>query len=288
MKDFFLLLRPKHYIKNLFIFLPLFFTGQITLIDKSFLALLSFIAFSLSASAIYIFNDYKDIENDKKHPFKKKRPLASGSVRIESALVIMLILFSLSFSLMAYISFKSLMVLGLYVGLNILYSLGLKKISLVDITIIAIGFVLRLFVGSYAYKEDLTFWIVIMTFLLAIFLALAKRRDDILIFNNYKKQMRKSILGYNLKLIDSIMIVMSAVIVLAYIQYSTSINTIMKFGENLYLTTLYVIFGIMRYMQITFVENKSGSPVEIIFNDKITIINLTLWFFSFTWIIYFF
>lgn len=288
MKDFFLLLRPNHYIKNLFVFLPLFFTGQITLIDKSFLALLSFIAFSLSASAIYIFNDYKDIEDDKKHPVKKKRPLASGSVRIESALIIMLILFFLSFSLMAYISFKSLMVLGLYVGLNILYSLGLKKISLVDITIIAIGFVLRLFVGSYAYKEDLTFWIVIMTFLLAIFIALAKRRDDVLIFNNYKKQMRKSILGYNLKLIDSIMIVMSAVIVLAYIQYSTSIDTIMKFGENLYLTTLYVIFGIMRYMQITFVENKSGSPVEVIFNDKITVINLALWFFSFTWIIYFF
>tara|TARA_B100001063_G_C16482773_1_gene413431 strand:- start:114 stop:656 length:543 start_codon:yes stop_codon:yes gene_type:complete len=180
------------------------------------------------------------------------------------------------------------MVLGLYVVLNILYSLGLKKISLVDVTIIAIGFVLRLFVGSYAYNEDLTFWIVTMTFLLAIFIALAKRRDDVLIFNNYKKQMRKSILGYNLKLIDSIMIVMSAVIVLTYIQYSTSIDTIMKFGENLYLTTLYVIFGIMRYMQITFVENKSGSPVEVIFNDKITIINLTLWFFSFTWIIYFF
>ncbi len=288
MKDFFLLLRPKDYIKNLFIFLPLFFTGQITLIDKSFLAFLSFIAFSFSASAIYIFNDYKDIEDDKKHPLKKKRPLASGSVRIESALIIMLILFFLSFSLMAYISFKSLMVLGLYVVLNILYSLGLKKISLVDVTIIAIGFVLRLFVGSYAYNEDLTFWIVIMTFLLAIFIALAKRRDDVLIFNNYKKQMRKSILGYNLKLIDSIMIVMSAVIVLTYIQYSTSIDTIMKFGENLYLTTLYVIFGIMRYMQITFVENKSGSPVEVIFNDKITIINLTLWFFSFTWIIYFF
>ena len=188
---------------------------------------------------------------------------------------------------MAYISIKALIILFLYVALNIIYSLGLKKISLVDITIIAIGFVLRLFVGSFAYNEDLKIWIVIMTFLLALFIALAKRRDDILIFKNYKKQARKSIIGYNIKLIDSSMVFMSAVIVVAYIQFSTSADTIIKFGENLYLTSFYVIFGIMRYMQITFVENRSGSPVEILLSDKITIINLILWLLSFAWIIYF-
>lgn len=212
--------------------------------------------------------------------------MASGAIRTHLALVIMIFLFSLSFALMAYISFESLIILVIYVFLNFLYSLGLKKISLVDIIIIAIGFVLRLFVGSYAYKEDLTSWIVIMTFLLALFISLAKRRDDVLILKNYKKQTRKSVLGYNLKLIDSSMIVMAAIIVVAYIQFSTTAQTIIKFGENLYLTTLFVIFGIMRYMQIAFVENKSGAPVEIFFKDKIIIINLSLWLLSFGWIIY--
>ncbi len=287
MRDFLILLRPHHYIKNLFIFLPLFFTGQVIVIDKSLIALLSFISFSLSASAVYIFNDYNDIQDDKKHPLKKNRPLASGSIKPKPALLLMIFLFILSFSLMAYISIKALIILFLYVALNIIYSLGLKKISLVDITIIAIGFVLRLFVGSFAYNEDLKIWIVIMTFLLALFIALAKRRDDILIFKNYKKQTRKSIIGYNIKLIDSSMVFMSAVIVVAYIQFSTSAHTIIKFGENLYLTSFYVIFGIMRYMQITFVENRSGSPVEILLSDKITIINLILWLLSFAWIIYF-
>ncbi len=286
MRDIFLLLRPKHYIKNFFIFLPLFFTGNIILFEKSIIAFFSFVSFCLSASAIYIFNDYKDIDDDKKHPLKKKRPLASGAIDTQLALVIMIFLFSLSFILMAYISVKSLIILVLYVFLNFIYSLGLKKISLVDITIIAIGFVLRLFVGSYAYKEDLTSWMVIMTFLLAIFIALAKRRDDVLILKNFKKQTRKSIVGYNLKLIDSSMIVMAAVIVVAYIQYSIAAETIVKFGENLYLTTLFVIFGIMRYMQLSFVENKSGAPVEIFFKDKIIIINLSLWLLSFGWIIY--
>lgn len=287
MRDFLILLRPHHYIKNLFIFLPLFFTGQVIVIDKSLIALLSFISFSLSASAVYIFNDYNDIQDDKKHPLKKNRPLASGSIKPKPALLLMIFLFILSFSLMAYVSIKALIILFLYVALNIIYSLGLKKISLVDITIIAIGFVLRLFVGSFAYNEDLKIWIVIMTFLLALFIALAKRRDDILIFKNYKKQTRKSIIGYNIKLIDSSMVFMSAVIVVAYIQFSTSAHTIIKFGENLYLTSFYVIFGIMRYMQITFVENRSGSPVEILLSDKITIINLILWLLSFAWIIYF-
>ncbi len=287
MRDFLILLRPHHYIKNLFIFLPLFFTGQVIVIDKSLIALLSFISFSLSASAVYIFNDYNDIQDDKKHPLKKNRPLASGSIKPKPALLLMIFLFILSFLLMAYISIKALIILFLYVALNIIYSLSLKKISLVDITIIAIGFVLRLFVGSFAYNEDLKIWIVIMTFLLALFIALAKRRDDILIFKNYKKKVRKSIIGYNIKLIDSSMVFMSAVIVVAYIQFSTSVDTIIKFGENLYLTSFYVIFGIMRYMQITFVENRSGSPVEIFLSDKITIINLTLWFLSFAWIIYF-
>ena len=286
MKKIINLLRPTHYVKNIFIFLPLFFSGQITLMEKSVSAIIAFVAFSLSASAIYIFNDLRDIKNDKMHPVKKLRPLALGLVSKKLAFFLMIILLCISLSLMITVSIKSLIILIIYILLNLAYSLGLKRIPIIDITIISIGFVLRLFVGSFAYNVDLNTWILIMTFLLALFIALGKRRDDVLILKKTKKKMRKSIDGYNLKLIDSSMLVLAATTVVTYIQFSISSESIIKFNENLYLTTIFIIFGIMRYLQLVFVHNTSGDPVEIILNDNITKINLLIWLSSFIWIIY--
>ena len=287
MKHFIAIIRPNQYIKNIFVLLPLFFIGQIVNTDQLLNGLIAFVAFSLSASAVYIFNDYKDIKDDRKHPKKKHRPLASGLIDKNTALFLMIILLITGLFLMAIVSVNSLIILMIYVFLNMLYSLKLKRIALLDVTIIAIGFVLRLFAGSFAYEISLEIWIVIMTFLLALFLALAKRRDDVLILNKSGNKMRKSMDGYNLKLIDGSMLIMSAIVIVAYIQYTTSQEIIDKFqNENLYLTGLFVIFGIMRYLQITFVEKNSGSPTEVIFKDKIMQINLIFWFFSFVWIIY--
>ena len=287
MKPFLSLIRPHHYVKNLFILLPLFFAGQFSNNSQILNGLIAFAAFSISASAIYIFNDYMDIKNDRKHAKKKYRPLASGSISKSNGLYLMIILLTVGIFSIAYVSTGSLIILIVYIILNILYSLKLKQIALLDITIIAIGFVLRLFVGSFAYNVALEFWIVIMTFLLALFLALAKRRDDVLILNKSGAKMRKSVDGYNLQLVDGSMLVMSAIVIVAYIQYSTSLEIINKFNnENLYLTALFVIFGIMRYLQIAFVEKKSGSPTEIILKDKTMQINLILWASSFAWIIY--
>ena len=283
----FTIIRPKQYIKNIFILLPLFFAGQITNTELLVNALVAFVAFSLSASAVYILNDYKDIKEDRKHPKKKFRPLASGSISKNIALSLMIILLIIGFTLMATISTKALVILSIYVILNIGYSLKLKRIALLDVTIIAIGFVLRLFVGSFAYEIPLKIWIVIMTFLLALFMALAKRRDDVLIFIKSGSKMRKSIDGYNMQLIDGAMLVMASIVIVSYILYTTSQEIIEKFqSENLYLTTLFVIFGVMRYLQLTIVEKNSGSPTEIILKDTIMQINLVLWISSFVWIIY--
>jgi len=288
MKNLIYLIRPHHYIKNIFILLPLFFSGQFTNTDQLLNGLIAFAAFSLSASAIYIFNDYKDINYDRKHPKKRNRPLASGLIKKNTAIFLMITLLIIGFLLMGSVNKDSLIVLTIYVLLNILYSLKLKRIALLDITIIAIGFVLRLFAGSFSYNVTLEISIVIMTFLLALFLALAKRRDDVLIFNQSGTKTRKSMDGYNLQLIDGNILVMSAIIIVAYLQYTTTFEIIEKFdNENLYLTSLFVIFGIMRYLQITFVEKKSGSPTEVILKDKIMQINLILWILSFVWIIYY-
>ena len=287
MKHFITIIRPQQYIKNIFVLLPLFFVGEIANTNQLLNGLIAFVAFSLSASAIYIFNDYHDIKYDRKHPKKKHRPLAAGLINKNTALLLMIILLIIGLILMAYVSVNSLIFLIIYVFLNILYSLKLKRVALLDVTIIGVGFVLRLYTGSFAYDVSLKVWIVIMTFLLALFLALAKRRDDILILNKSGNKMRKSIDGYNLALIDGAMLIMSAVVIVAYLQYTTSQEIIEKFdNESLYLTTLFVIFGVMRYLQMTFVEKNSGSPTEIILKDKVMQINLLLWFLSFIWIIY--
>ncbi|MBT4730473.1 decaprenyl-phosphate phosphoribosyltransferase [Candidatus Woesearchaeota archaeon] len=281
------LIRPHQYIKNLFIFAPLFFVGQIANVELFLNLVVTFIAFSISASAIYILNDFQDIEEDRQHPEKKYRPLASGAISKKTAIVLMNTFFIVGISLMATLSLQALVILCLYIALNFGYSFYFKRIAILDVTIISIGFVLRLFVGSAVIEIPLSMWIVIMTFLLSLFLALAKRRDDVLLFINTGKKMRKAIGGYNLQFIDGAMMIMASVVIVSYILYTTSIDVFQSAqSEYLYLTALFVILGIMRYLQIAFIESDSGSPTKIIFNDKFIQVTILAWILSFVWIIY--
>ncbi len=282
------LMRPHQYIKNSFIFIPLFFALQITNLELLTYASIAFVAFSLSASAIYILNDYFDIEEDRQHPKKKYRPLASGDINKKQAIIIMFFLLLIGISIMSLLTVSATLILLTYVLMNIVYSLWLKHIAILDVTTIAIGFVLRLFIGSAVTGIYLSMWIVIMTFLLALFMALAKRRDDILIYMNTGTKMRKVIDGYNLKFIDGAMMIMASVVIVSYTLYTTSKEVISRVdsGEFLYLTTLFVILGIMRYMQITFVFENSGSPSEIILKDRFIQSTLVCWILSFIWILY--
>jgi decaprenyl-phosphate phosphoribosyltransferase len=287
-KNVFKLIRAHQYIKNLFIFLPLFFVGQITNPELFTNSLIAFISFSISASAVYILNDYIDIEDDRLHPKKKYRPLASGLISKKEAFLLLAIFSIIGISLMVTQSFKALIVLLIYIVLNIGYCFFLKHIAIVDITIIAIGFVLRLFIGSFVTGVLLSKWIVIMTFLLALFLALAKRRDDVIHFINTGKKMRKSIDGYNLQFIDGAMMIMASVVIVTYILYATSLGVTQQIqSEYLYITSLFVILGILRYSQISFVENNGGSPTKIILKDKFIIFTILLWILSFVYLIYF-
>jgi len=174
------LMRPHQYIKNLFIFLPLFFALKITDTSLLFNAVIAFIAFSLTASAIYTLNNYHDIEEDRQHPKKKERPLASGAISKSQAITIMSILFMVGFTLMTILSLEAAGILLAYVVMNIAYSFYLKHVAILDVVIIAIGFVLRLFIGSAVTDIPLSMWIVIMTFLLALFMALSKSRDHLM------------------------------------------------------------------------------------------------------------
>jgi decaprenyl-phosphate phosphoribosyltransferase len=281
------LMRLHQYIKNFFIFLPLFFAMKITetgLLSNAFIA---FIAFSLTASAIYTLNDYYDIEEDRQHSKKKDRPLVSGAISKSQAIIIMSVLFCAGFTLMALLSFKATALLAAYVVMNVAYSFSLKHVSIVDIHIIAIGFVLRLFIGSVVTDIHLSKWIIIMTFLLALFMALAKRRDDVLIFLDTGKRMRKVIDGYNLQFLDTAMAIMASVVIVAYTFYTTSPEVEARLdSEYLYLTAFFVILGVMRYLKITFVYKNSGSPAKILNTDRFMQLILLGWVVTFSWILY--
>ena len=287
MKHFIVLLRPHEYIKNLFIFLPLFFAFLIT--DSVLLvkAAIAFVAFSLTASGNYILNDYCDIEEDRRHPQKRSRPLASGTVEKSSALATMFLLFILGVGLMSACSRHAAGILVIYALLNVFYSFYLRRIAILDITVIAMGFVLRLWVGGAATDIPLSMWIIVLTFLLALFLALAKRRDDVLFYLNTGQKTRKVIDGYNIRFLDGSMTIMASVVIMSYILYTTSPYAIEKMhSEHLYLTVIFVIIGVLRYLQISLVEHNSGSPTQIAMKDRFIQITILGWISLFTWIMY--
>ncbi|MCT7566397.1 decaprenyl-phosphate phosphoribosyltransferase [Aliarcobacter butzleri] len=280
MKEIIKLLRPHQYVKNLFVFAPLIFTFHFIVTDI-INTVIVFVLFSLLASSIYVLNDYMDIEEDKQHPKKKFRPLASGEVNKNIARVLIVLLSGISLFSAYLVNTKLFIVLLIYFILNIAYSLKLKHITIVDIFIIATGFVLRLFAGASVIETPLSMWIIIMTFLLALFLALAKRRDDVLLASE-GKETRKNIDGYNLEFVNATMVFMSGVIVVSYILYTVSGEVLTRLHtQHLYLTAFFVILGIMRYMQITFVEENSGSPTKIVLKDRFLQITILFWLLSF-------
>jgi decaprenyl-phosphate phosphoribosyltransferase len=281
------LARPDQYIKNVFIFLPLFFALKITDAELFFNAFLAFISFSLSASAVYTFNDYHDVREDRKHPTKKNRPLAAGTVSEVQAIIMMVILSISGLILMALVSFKAAAILIGYFLINIAYSYSFKHIAIVDISIIAIGFILRLFIGSIVIDDHLHEWLIIMTFLLALFIALAKRRADVMIFLETGKRVRLAIDGYNLQFLNTAMAIMASVVIVAYTNYIASPQMESRFeSEYLYLTTFFVIVGIMRFLKLTLVDHLSGSPTKVVYTDLFMKLILLGWVISFTWIIY--
>lgn len=287
MKNYILLLRPKDWAKNTFIFLPLFFAGELLNVTSLLEAFEGFLCFSFVASCIYILNDYRDIEDDRKHPEKSKRPLAAGLVNKNVAFVIALVLLIVGLGWAWLIRDKFFFVLLIYFLLNLAYSFGLKTISILDIFIIAIGFVLRIKAGSVIDRIPLSEWLTIMVFLLALFMALAKRRDDVLLKIKSGLDMRISSKGYNLEFINTALSLICAVIIVAYFMYTMSPEVIERLGTyRLYYTCLFVLAGIFRYLQIIYLDRDSESPVRILYRDRFIQGTIILWIMSFYIILY--
>jgi len=281
------LLRIHHWIKNLFIFLPLFFSGNFFDLDRLYELLIGFLSFSFVASTIYVVNDIKDIKFDRLHPQKSKRPLAAGKISIKKSLFIAFILFFFGIYLGFRLSSEFLAIVAIYFFLNLAYSFGLKKLSIVDIFIVASGFLLRVFAGGVISQVYLSEWLIIMVFLLSLFLAIAKRKDDIILLNHSGSITRHSAKNYNLEFINSVITMLAGIIIVSYIMYTISDETVEHVGtKHFYFSSAFVIAGVIRYLQITLVENKSGSPTQVLFRDPFIGLTILLWILSFYVMLY--
>jgi len=281
------LLRPKDWAKNLFLFIPVFFAGGFFKLLVLIQLAEGFAAFSLVASSIYILNDYRDIAADRNHPVKRYRPLASGAVSVPGAMALMVACLVIGFSIALAVKEKFAFVLALYFVLNLAYCFGLKHISILDIIIVAVGFVLRVKAGGVIAFVVISQWLMIMVFLLALFMAVGKRRDDVMIKEKSGQDMRRSISGYNPDFLNVCLAIFCAVIIMAYIMYTMSPKANERLGDyRLYYTSLFVISGIMRYLQLIYLENDAGSPTKLLYRDRFLQINLLLWVVSFYVILY--
>jgi 4-hydroxybenzoate polyprenyltransferase len=249
--------------------------------------LITFFAFSFLASAVYVFNDMLDIENDKVHATKCKRPLASGAITKSEGSILIIILLCLSFALFFTLNNTIVLIIALiYLLQNILYTIKLKNIAILDVMLIAIGFVWRILIGGAATGTQLSHWIILMTLVLALFLALAKRRDDVFNFENTGQKARKNIQGYNMEFLNVAITIMSTIVIVCYIMYTVSPEITARFGKNTYLTSFFVILGVLRYLQLTFVWLISGSPTAILLKNLFLQLILIGWIVSFFLIIY--
>ena len=280
------LVRPQQYVKNGFLFMPLFFSLRIDDIHLLWRTLVAFVLFSAIASSVYILNDISDINEDKAHPIKKHRPLASGAVSKRLAMSIMFVLLVFGEVAAFLLDHVFFFILSGYFLINLAYSLILKHVSILDITIIAAGFVLRIYAGAIIVDVPVSMWIVLMTFLLALFLALAKRRDDVLLAAD-GRQIRKNIDGYNLEFVSASMVIMAAVVLVSYILYTVSPDVQARFHSHyLYATAFFVVLGILRYLQLALVYNNTANPTDIVLRDRFLQAAIGCWLASFALIAY--
>lgn len=290
MRKYLRLIRPKQWTKNLFVFLPLFFGGKLLYANAITDGIIVFLAFSFAASSIYCFNDIQDVEDDRKHSVKCHRPIASGEISIKSAYMLMFLLIGISCGLLFLIPSASLSTMGVilfYWLLNIGYCLKLKQYAIIDVSTVALGFVLRILAGGLATDIILSNWIVLMTFLITLFMSFAKRRDDVIRMNETGIAPRKNTIRYNITFINQAITITTSVTLVCYIMYTLSPDVQERFhSDYLYLTTIFVIIGLLRYIQITVVDQKSGDPTKILLTDRFVQLIIVAWFMSFLFLIY--
>lgn len=285
------LLRPLQWVKNGFVFAPIFFSNHLLEWDFFLPTFIVFISFCLISSSIYCFNDLQDMEADRLHPKKCKRPIASGNVSVKAGYAMMLLCLIGAFALLPFAKSVNTPYLYIIIGgywlMNIAYCLRLKQIAILDVSIIAIGFVMRVLIGGVTTDIWISHWLVMMTFLVTLFLAFTKRNDDFRLYEQTGQKPRVSITGYNKTFINEATAIIGSVTMVSYIMYTMSPEVIERMGTRyVYLTSGWVLAGLLRYLQNMIVYGLSGSPTKSLVKDHFIQICIIGWIASFFAIIY--
>ena len=285
------LLRPLQWLKNAFVFAPIFFSNNLLKWEYFWPTLIVFGSFCLISSSIYCFNDLRDVEADRLHPKKCHRPIASGAVSVKGGYAMMLICTIGAFALLPFAKSENTpylyMIVAGYWLMNIGYCIRLKQYAILDVTIIAIGFVMRVLIGGVTTDIWISHWLVLMTFLVTLFLAFTKRNDDYRIYEQTGIKPRVSITGYNKAFINEATGIIAAVTLVCYIMYTMSPEVIQRMGTRyVYLTSGWVLAGLLRYLQNMIVYGLSGSPTKSLVKDHFIQFCIFGWIASFFVIIY--
>jgi len=287
LKNFISLIRAKDWLKNTFIFVPLVFSGNMLDIQKGLLAFQAFWIFCFLSSAIYVFNDLADIEEDKNHPEKRNRPIPSGMVGTQYAWSVFLLFLALSLLSSLTIGLGFFLFAVFYALLNIAYSYRLKRVVILDVFIVASGFVIRLLAGASAVNVPASQWLLICSFLLALFLAFCKRRHELVILDEKAESHRDVLKSYSLKFLDQMISVVTTGALLSYMLYTIDPHTVSQFGTgNVIYTSLFVGYGVFRYLYLVYERDGGGSPANTLLSDPPILVNIFLWSLAVAWMIY--
>ena len=278
MSALFFSLRPRQWVKNFFIFLPLIFGQKLFCFPVNLRTLGAFFLFSLVTSAGYLINDIADFKKDKFHPRTRVRPIASGKVSIPKAKAAAWILGTASLALSYLFNTSFGFIVTIYFVLNIVYSKVLKEMVILDVFCISFLFILRVVAGGVVAEVELSHWIIVMTGLLALFLGFNKRRQELRLSQEEALSHRKVLVEYNVYFIDQMIAIITSSIVVAYMLYTTDSRTTAFFGnKNIMFSIPFVYYGIFRYLYLIHKLNVGGDPTRILFRDKSTQLNLVLW-----------
>ncbi|HBC96553.1 MAG TPA: decaprenyl-phosphate phosphoribosyltransferase [Clostridium sp.] len=277
------LMRPKQWIKNFFVFAAIIFSGNFLKLNLLKINVITFVLFCFTSSIIYILNDIVDIEKDKCHPSKRKRPLPSGRISKRTAVVLDIVLFILVvFFSCIFLNVKILSIYLIYIAVNIWYSFMLKNLVIIDVMTIAFGFVLRVASGSLATGVQVSPWLILCTVLLSLFLGLNKRKSEIIALKDKSTSSRRILEKYSVRNIDKMLTIVNPSTLMAYCLYTFSSTQ----SRTMMLTIPFVLYGIFRYEYLMDRENIGEKPEDVFGRDVPFLINILLWIIAVIIIIY--
>jgi len=282
------LLRPQQWVKNAFLIAPLIFSKHLFGVEYVETTILALVVFSLVSSSVYIINDIADREADRQHPVKKNRPIASGKISILEAMVVLVLVVAVIAIAGRNLNHKFFLTVIIYFVLNLAYSFGLKKVILLDVFVIAAGFMLRVLAGAFAIAVLISPWLVLCTLFVSVFLAISKRRGELLLTVHTQGYSGRAVLSeYDLGLMDQLMTIAAAGMAISYALYTVAERTVMIFGtDNLIFTTVFVLFGIFRYLFLVRKKENDDNPAHLLITDLAMVFNVIAWFASCVVIIY--